>query len=77
MILSTIELKELLIYISKNTTSKEYKRYILSSNEFDKLEELKSIFEVFLKPTIKLQSQSYITLNIRLYIYIYIISITS
>jgi hypothetical protein len=70
MILIVLELQNLLIYITKNTTNKEYKRYILSGTEFDELNELKTIFEVFKKPTIALQSQKYITLGFSL-LYIY------
>jgi hypothetical protein len=70
MISTTLELKEPLIYINKITKNTEFKRYFLTDMEFDELYELKLIFEVFLKPTIKLQGQLYTTLNISL-LYIY------
>jgi len=70
MISTTLELKEPLIYINKITKNSEFKRYFLTDTDFDELYELKLIFEVFFKPTIKLQGQLYTTLNIGL-LYIY------
>ena len=70
MIKNTLELKEPLIYINKITKNTEYKRYFLTDNEFEELNELKIIFEVFLKPTTILQGQLYTTLNITFF-YIY------
>ena len=70
MISTTLELKEPLIYINKITKNTDFKRYFLSDNEFKELIELKKIFEVFIKPTTKLQGELYITLNITL-LYIY------
>ena len=70
MISTTLELKEPLIYINKITKNTDFKRYFLSDNEFEELIELKKIFEVFIKPTTKLQGELYITLNITL-LYIY------
>jgi hypothetical protein len=70
MIKTALELKEPLIYISKNTTNIEYKRNILTDNEWLILIELRNIFEIFVKPSTKLQGSLYITLNMSL-LYIY------
>ncbi len=70
MIKTAIDLKQPIIYISKNITNKEFKRYILIDNEWSVLNELKNIFEIFVKPSVKLQRQLYITLNKSL-LYIY------
>jgi len=70
MIITTLELREPLTYISKFTKNTEFKRHFLTDNEFNELNELKSIFEIFVKPTDKLQGQLYTTLNITL-LYVY------
>lgn len=62
MIKGALELKEPLIYIEKNTTNKLYKEIALTNKDFLALKELKSIFYIFLKPSIILQGQFYITL---------------
>jgi hypothetical protein len=72
MLSTFLELKEVLIYISKNTSNLEYNRIFLNSKEWAEIEELKRIFEVFLKPSIKLQGQTYTTLSQSLF-YIYLI----
>ena len=70
MIKTALKLKEAIIYIAKNTSNKEFKNNILLDTEWDSLSNLKDIFEVFVKPTIKLQGQTYITLSLSL-LYIY------
>jgi hypothetical protein len=70
MIKKTLELKEPLIYIAKNTENNEFKELIMKNNEWEILIELRNIFEIFVKPTIKLQGQIYTTLNHSL-LYIY------
>lgn len=72
MLSTFLELKNPLIYISKNTSSLEYKKLFLNPLEWAEIEELKGIFSVFYKPTIKLQGQAYTTLPQGL-LYIYII----
>lgn len=72
MLNTLLELKEPLIYISKITSNLEYKRLFLSNSDWVELEELKKIFLVFLKPSIKLQGQVYTTSQKALF-YIYII----
>ena len=62
MLISTLELKEALIYIYKLTSNKEYKRVFLTSDQWHYIEDLIKVFQVFLKPSIKLQGQAYITL---------------
>jgi hypothetical protein len=70
MIKTAIDLKQPLIYIAKVTTNKDYKRYILTETEWTELNELKNIFEIFIKPSVKLQAEIYTTLNLGL-LYIY------
>jgi hypothetical protein len=70
MIKTTLELKDAIIYVSKNTNNDEFQNIILNNNEWEALEELKNIFEIFVKPTTKLQGQIYTTLNYTL-LYIY------
>jgi hypothetical protein len=70
MIKIALDLKKAILYTANNTTNKEFKANILTEVEWLQLKELKSIFEVFLKPTIKLQGQIYTILNISL-LYIY------
>lgn len=72
MLSTFLELKEPLIYISKNTSNLEYKKLFLKSEEWAEIEELKKIFEVFLGPSVKLQGQTYTTLP-QGFLYIYII----
>jgi hypothetical protein len=70
MINTTLNLKEALKYISNNTTNNIFKSLFLTEKEFTELSDLKNIFEIFVKPSVKLQGQVYITLN-RGLIYIY------
>jgi len=70
IIFTTLELKEALSYINKITKNTNFKRYFLTNNEFKELNELKRIFEIFIKQSTKLQSELSITLNITL-LYIY------
>lgn len=56
MIKVALELQKAIIYIAKNTSNKDFQNNILTKTSQLQLKELKSIFEVFLKPTIKLQS---------------------
>ena len=70
MIKIALDLQKAIIYTANNTTNKDFKQNILIETDQLQLKELKTIFEVFLKPTIKLQSQIYTTLNYSL-LYIY------
>lgn len=72
MLSTFLELKKVLIYISKNSMNLEYKKIFISTDEWAELEDLKAIFEVFLNPSVKLQGQKYTTLSQAL-LYIYII----
>lgn len=72
MLLTTIELKEPLTYISRLTKNNEYKAIFFTDREWGFLTHLKEIFEVFNKPSIRLQSELYISLNKGL-LYIYTI----
>ena len=70
MIKATLDLKEPLIYIERNITNPLFKKIALSKADFLALKELERIFIIFLKPSIKLQAQLYITLpKSLLYIY--------
>jgi len=70
MLNTFLELKEPLIYISKITRNIDYNRIFLNDRDWFILSQLIRIFEVFIKPTIKLQGQVYITLpKALLYIY--------
>lgn len=70
MLKTILELKEPLTYISNNTTNKEFKRIFFNPKEWLIISYLKQIFKVFVKPSIKLQGQLYITLSTAL-LYIY------
>ena len=70
MIKIALDLQKAIIYTANNTTNKDFKQHMLTKTDWLQLKELKSIFKVFLKPTIKLQSQIYTTLNYSL-LYIY------
>jgi len=48
----------------------EFKEFIMKNNEWEILIELCNIFEIFIKPTLKLQGHIYTTLNHSL-LYIY------
>ena len=54
MIKTTLELKRPLIYISKNTLNPDFINNILNEFEWEVLTELKTIFEIFVKPSVKL-----------------------
>ena len=70
MIKIALDLQKAIIYTANNTTNKDFKQNMLTETDWLQLKELKTIFEVFLKPTIKLQGQIYTTLNFSL-LYIY------
>jgi len=70
MIKVALDLQKAIIYTANNTTNKDFKQNMLTETDWVQLKELKSIFEVFIKPTIKLQGQIYTTLNFSL-LYIY------
>ena len=63
MIKTFLDLKLAIIYTSGLITNKEFKNNTLIETEWNILEELKAIFEIFVKPTIKLQGEIYTTLN--------------
>jgi hypothetical protein len=70
MLKAAQDLKEPLTYISNNTTNNEYKKVALRSIDWLVINTLVEILEVFVKPSIKLQGQVYITLpNALLYIF--------
>ena len=62
MITTTLELKEPLIYTNKITKNTEFKKYFLTDTEFEDLNDLQRIFDVFYKPTTRLQGEYYTTL---------------
>jgi len=70
MIKAFIELEQPLIYVSRNTNNKEYLRVFPSIAEWATLKQLERIFEVFITPTIRLQSEYYININ-KAFLYIY------
>lgn len=70
MIKSSLILKGALVYIAKNTSNSDYKAIFLSEFEFTALEDLNRIFEIFVKPSIKLQAEFSTTSN-RGILYIY------
>jgi len=72
MISTVIELKDPLVYISRSTDNIEYKTLFLTDREWGFLYNLREIFEVFNKPSIRLQSETYTTLN-RGLLYVYTI----
>lgn len=63
MIKVFLELKPAINYTSGISTNKEFKNNALTETEWATLIELKAIFEIFVKPTIKLQGEIYTTLN--------------
>jgi hypothetical protein len=65
-----IQFKNPLIYINKNTTNQEYTSLFFNKEEWYIINELLEIFQVFVKPSIKLQGQVYITIN-KAILYIY------
>jgi len=72
MIEATLELRKPLIYIGKNTSNVEFKELMLKDNEWAILIELKGLFEVFIKPSTRLQGQLYSTIPNSLFIiYLY------
>ena len=72
MLERALELKEPLAYINRNTQNKEFKNNFLSKVEQQAIEDLKAIFKIFIKPSIRIQLELYINLNKGL-IYIYTI----
>ncbi len=66
MITTTLELKEPLIYTNKITKNTKFKKYFLTDSEFKDLNDLQHIFDVFYKPTTRLQSEYYTTLPLTL-----------
>ena len=63
MIKLFLDLKPAITYTSGISTNKEFKNNTLTETEWATLIELKAIFEIFVKPTIKLQGEIYTTLN--------------
>lgn len=70
MLSSVLELKDPLFYIMRNTSNTEFKSIFFSNSDWVEIGQLKRIFEVFVKPSIKLQGQVYITISEGL-LYIY------
>jgi len=54
MIKTTLELKDVVLYISNLTTNIEFKKYTLTNTDWEALQELADIFIIFVSPTIKL-----------------------
>jgi hypothetical protein len=72
MLPTFLELKEVLIFISKNTQNLEFIKVFPNTEEWEELANLKRIFYIFYKPSIKLQGSTYTTLLQALF-YIYLI----
>ena len=70
MLTTAYDLKEPLLYIEKNTSHIEYKSIAFNSSDWFIIKNLIKIFEIFVKPSVKLQGQVYITLSTAL-IYIF------
>ena len=70
MLLVAFQLKEPLFYIEKNTTHAEFQKIALNGTDWFIIENLIKIFEIFVKPSTKLQGQVYVTLSTAL-LYIY------
>ncbi|KAG5654804.1 hypothetical protein KAF25_002876 [Fusarium avenaceum] len=66
MINTALLLRNPIDYILRNTTNTEFLRIGLTSPDWEALTHLKSIFELFKKPLIKLQGQVYTTISIGL-----------
>jgi len=49
-----LRVKEALKYISKNTDNLEFKELYFTSTEWFFIQQLKDIFEIFIKPSIRL-----------------------
>ena len=70
MIKAVLNLKQPLLYINRNTTNAEYLQIFFKEVDWFILTELKKIFEIFIKASIKLQGEVYTTLpKALLYIY--------
>ena len=72
MLRTAKRLRNPLEYIGKMTKNEEYLKIQLTENDWLIIDHLISIFEVFVKTTVKLQGQLYTTLPISL-LYIYVI----
>ena len=70
MISAFLDFKEPLIYVNRATTTDEFKRFFIKPKEWQVIEWLQQIFEVFVKPSVKLQGQVYVTLSSAL-LYVY------
>ncbi len=70
MLKTAYDLKEPLLYIEKNTLHTEYQNIAFNSSDWFIIKNLIKIFKIFVKPSVKLQGQVYITLSIT-FIYIY------
>jgi hypothetical protein len=62
MLKTFLDFKYPLLYVSKMTSSEEFNNHYLNSNDWFLINKLKAILEVFLKPSIKLQGEIYVTL---------------
>ena len=70
MLVTAYELKDPLYYVEKNTTHTEFQDIAFKPNDWFIIQHLIKIFEIFVKPSTKLQGELYITLLIAL-LYIY------
>ena len=70
MLKTAFDLKSAVNYVAKNITNVEFQRHSLNNKEWDSILGLINIFEIFVKPTTKLQSQTYTISNEGL-LYIY------
>ena len=70
MLLVAYELKEPLSYIKKNISHLEFQQIAFNASDWFVIEHLIKIFEIFVKPSTKLQGETYVTLSTAL-LYIY------
>lgn len=63
MLTAFLEFKEAIRYIARNTNHSEFKKLELSNLDWYSLQELKKIFEIFVKPSVNLQGEVYTTIS--------------
>ena len=62
MLNAFFELKGPLEYIDRNSANNEFHDIFLSSTDWIIVEELRNLFNIFVKPSVKLQGEVYVTL---------------
>ena len=70
MLLTAYTLKEPLTFVERNTAHREYLSIALTDLDWFIIKNLIKIFEVFVRPSVKLQGEIYVTLPTAL-VYIY------